>query len=604
VTDARRILADYVDATGRPTRSSPEAFRGVLEALADEPPSPADAVTVAWDGVIAGQDDRLPFGYHPVIRKGEQVGTIISAPRYAPATAAGRWGVFLPLYALRTGRTAGMATYSELDELFDWLRAHGGDLLLTLPLLPVYLDPPADWSPYSPVSRRMWNEIYVDYDEVDAPRLADEPEPVDGLLDHPGIGAIRTARLDAVSERLLDDPGFVAWLAANPLVETYARFRGAQATHGRQFRRWTVGRDEALAAADPVVVRRHLVGQWLADRQLSEVASRAREHRQVLALDVALGTHADGFDVWHEGDLFVDGVTVGAPPDQLFLGGQNWGFPPVHPDRSRRTGHRYFRDTIRHHLRHAGLLRIDHVMGLARQWWIPAGNPATEGCYVRYPLDELLAVACLEAHLAGAVLVGENLGTVPPDVISHMRAHRVLGIDVAEHSMTSWGTDDIRVASPGTMAAVSTHDMVPLAGWWRGTDIDIARDLQLIDDETSAADHRGRIEVRERVIAHLVWTGRLASHDADYADIVSAVMDEVASQPAEIDVFNLEDFWAEDRPHNVPGTFQEQPNWRRVAARTIDEFAVDPMVTAMADRVAQRRREAAARHASGLPFTT
>ncbi|HTH06959.1 MAG TPA: hypothetical protein VL916_13860, partial [Ilumatobacteraceae bacterium] len=131
MTDARRILADYVDATGRPTRSSPEAFRAVLEALADEPPSPADAVTVAWDGVIAGQDDRLPFGYHPVIRDGEEVGTIISAPRHAPATAAGRWGVFLPLYALRTRRTAGMATYPELDELFHWLRAHGGELLLT-----------------------------------------------------------------------------------------------------------------------------------------------------------------------------------------------------------------------------------------------------------------------------------------------------------------------------------------------------------------------------------------------------------------------------------------------------------------------------------------
>ena len=612
--EERGLQTGYVDAAGQPARSSPEAVAAVLAALGEEPPSAPDAVVVAWDGRlpalrpgsrVTGDDGRdlgdgpLPFGYHRLVRDGSLVGTVISAPMLAPPTAPGRWGVFLPLYALRTARTRGMATYGELGDLFAWLGEHGGEILLTLPLLPLYLDPPADWSPYSPVTRRMWNELYVDYDAVGAPQCGPAPEPVAGLLDHPAIAAHRTARLDAVSERLLDDPDLAVWLAANPLAEHYARFRGAQARLGRDFRRWTLGREAALDAADPVVVRRHLVGSWLADRQLGATAATAREHGQVLALDVALGTHADGFDVWHEGDLFVDGISVGAPPDPIFMGGQDWGFPPVHPDRSRRTGHAYVRETLRHHLRHAGLLRIDHILGLARQWWVPHGHAATEGCYVRYPLEELVAIACLEAHLAGAVVVGENLGTVPPEVDEAMQRHGLLGIHVTPEAMGTWGTDEVRVAPAGTLAMLSTHDSMPFAGWWRGADLHMGHRLGLVGDEQLAHELDHRAETRRRVVGHLVWTGRLddrhGGHDAGLGDVLAGVVDEVASQPADIAVFNLEDLWLEERPQNVPGTFQEEPNWRRVAARTIDELAADPQIGAVADRIDHRRADAAAR---------
>ena len=304
---------------------------------------------------------------------------------------------------------------------------------------------------------------------------------------------------------------------------------------------------------------------------------------------MALGAHRDGFDTWHEGDLFVEDMAVGAPPDPIFMGGQNWGFPPVHPGRSRTTGHRYIRETLRHHVRHAGLLRLDHVMGLARQWWVPDGASARDGVYVRYPLEELLTVACLEAHLAGAFIVGENLGTVPPEVNQGLQDHGLLGIHVALDDLPTWGTDGMVRAARASMSMSSTHDTVPLASFWHGGDLHRSRRFGLIDEQRLQQQLGWRAEARTRIVGQLVHDHRLARHDAPLTDIVSAIADELASQPAAIVTLNLEDLWLEERPQNAPGTFQDEPNWRRVASRTLEEFAVDPAVNATADHVDRAR---------------
>ncbi len=598
MTDPDLVLRSWVDVSGETVDVDPAIVDQVLHALGDVTTHPLDVV-VAWDGVvpIAAQPyvphpGPLPLGYHE-LRDGDRVvGTVISAPRLAPMVPPGQWGVFLPLYALRTHRTDGIACYGELQGLFDWLHDHGGEVVLTLPLLPTYLDEPPDWSPYSPVTRRMWSELYVDLDAAGAPHDAEPgPVPLDGLLDYPAIHARHAARLDAVAERLVDHPELHEWVAANPLAGTYARFRGAQAVLGRDFRTWTMPDRDALAAADPVITRRHLVGSWLADRQLADVAAAARARGQLLALDVALGAHPHGFDTWHEGDLFVEGMSVGAPPDPIFMGGQNWGFPPVHPSRSRATGHRYIRETFRHHVRHAGLLRLDHVMGLARQWWVPDGASPSEGAYVRYPLEELLAVACLEAHLAGAYIVGENLGTVPPEVNQGLLDHGLLGIHVALDDLPTWGTEHMVRAERLTMSMSSTHDTVPLASFWFGGDLHRSHRLGLISDERLAAQLDDRVAARARIVDQLVRDHRLSRHDAPLADIVSGIVDELASHPAAVVTINLEDFWLEERPQNVPGTFQEEPNWRRVAGRTLEDFAADPETSAMADRVDRARAQ-------------
>ncbi len=593
------VQTQYVAQDGRPVESSEDAIRwaiaalaggdadGVLDLAPDGEPGLVGTndldVVIAWDGVppplpgdvvVTDTEGRLltapfPFGYHAVVRGDTAVGTVISAPRFAPAPTPGTWGVFLPLYSLRTARTRGLADFTDLAALFDWLHDRHGAFVLTLPLLPVFLDDPADWSPYSPITRRMWSDLYVDLDALGAPSPdGPPPEPVDDLLDYPALHRHRVPRLQALADRLVDDPELGRWAHEHPLAVDYARFRARQERFGRLDVDWPT----ADASGDPAVERRHLVGAWLADRQLSDLSDRLRSRGQFLALDVALGAHPDGFDVWREGDLFARGVHVGAPPDPLFEGGQDWGFPPVHPWRSRTTGHRYVRETLRHHLEHAGLLRLDHVLGLFRQWWVPAGAAATDGAYVHFPFEELLAVACLEAHLAGSVIVGENLGTVPPEVDRGLEAHGILGIHVGLETLLGFGRPDRRRSRRGMMASLTTHDSVPFAGYWWGHDVERSLADGFIDESVRDWLLGERRAMRDEIADTLRRDGRLvdpsgslATADPTTAEIVAGVVEDLAAQDAEIVVVGLEDLWSEERPQNQPGTFQERPNWRRVA---------------------------------------
>lgn len=608
------IQAEYVDNDGRQVRSGDDAIRWAVAALAtgsdegiesslDSTSASGTAaldVVVAWDGLLPELPDdvvvtdtggavlaergataaRVPFGYHVIARDDEVIGTVISAPCFAPAPQHGTWGVFLPLYSLRTEHTAGLASLTDLGRLFEWLHERRGQLVLTLPLLPLYLDDPADWSPYNPVTRRVWNDLYVDLDALGLPDAGPPPQPVDGLLDYPAIHRHRQPRLQIAADRFADDPELHRWVVEHPLVAEYARFRARQDRFGRAPSDWPA----ADAPGDPAAERRHLVGAWLADRQLGDVARAARDRGQFLALDVALGAHPDGFDVWHECDLFASGIHVGAPPDPIFAGGQDWGFPPIHPWRSRATGHRYVRETLRHHLRHAGLLRLDHILGLFRQWWVPAGATATDGVYVHFPFDELLAVACLEAHLAGAVVVGENLGTVPPEVNVGLRAHGVLGIHVGQETLGAFGSPDRPRAGRNTMASLSTHDSMPFAAYWWGHDVERSHDDGFIDDSVRDWLQGERRGMRERVVDGLRRDGRLGEDDSLRA-VVAGVCEDLAAQEAEIVVIGLEDLWLEERPQNSPGTFHERPNWRRVAARRLEGIAADPTIDAALARV-------------------
>ena len=621
---SKALITQYTDPRGRRIRSTHDAVQRVTDALGDDGLGRDHAldVVVAWDGQLpklptsvgivleSGVDHpdhatRVPLGYHTLVRRGTAIGTLIAAPRLAPAAAPGGWGVFLPLYALRADRHTALATYRDLGGLFDWLHDQRGDTLLTLPLLPMYLDDPADWSPYSPVSRRMWNELYLDLGDVPGQPVPDEPvadEP--GYLDYPALHRAHAARLDQVAEGLWHDPHLQRFVADHPLVAKYAAYRGAQARLGRNWRSWSTspGTLPGLRDIDPVVRRRHLVGAWLCQQQLGGVADAALRRGQQLALDVAIGAHPDGFDVWNEGDLFVAGVSVGAPPDPVFAGGQDWGFPPVHPARSRATGHRYFRETLRHHLRYAKLLRLDHVMGLFRQWWVPQGLPATDGVYVRYPLDELLAVTCLEAHLAGAVVVGENLGIVPPEVNAGLAEHHLLGIYVAADVLHLYGTPQRPLSAPNEVAMLSTHDGVPFYGWWQAVDVERAHRHGLIDDATRDRRLTRRLTERQRVTDQMVAEGRQHDPGSVGATMV-AVVEDLAAQDAAITIFNLEDFWLESRPQNTPGTFQEEPNWRRTAVMTLDEIRHDAGLADTCRRIRDARAYSAWR-ASQRPDDT
>ena len=448
----------------------------------------------------------LPYGYHRLHVSMGSIDTetfLLRAPTraYVDPARGNRWGLFAPLYALHSKHSAGIGNFGDLRRFAELTLAHGGAFVATLPLLASH---PDEASPYSPASRLFWNELYVDAGTA-------IPKTPSKLLDYPELHAAKRATMrDDATRRTSDVATFQARF---PLALDYARFRAAAEAHGTNWTRWPEKLRDGLieeADVDDDAVRYYLYSQMLAEEQIAEIAAGNAE----LCFDLPLGVHRFGYDAWREQTLFAHDIDVGAPPDAAFPGGQNWNFPPVLPDKSRVQNHRHLRLVYRHAMRHADILRIDHVMGLHRQFWIPRGASLTDGVYVRYPAEELYATLSIESHRARSELVGENLGLVPDVVTESLAQHAFRGLYVAQL------TPDAPIPT-GSVASLNTHDTALFAT--TGDDLEAALQ-KLLKSE---------------------------------ADLVSVT---------------LEDLWHETRRQNVPGTKDEHPNWRRPLRHTLEEI--------------------------------
>lgn len=533
----------------------------------------------------------LPPGYHLLTLRApggiERSCTVISAPSHAYEKADGRqrWGVFLPLYALHTASSWGAGDYSDLAAFGEWVATAGGSLVATLPLLPIYLDEPYDPSPYSPVSRLFWNEFYVDPRRAPGIQACSEAA---ALLASPAfeaeVAALRSSpRVDyrrqmalkrAVLTRLAscafdssERSEIEAFVAANPDVRDYARFRTWQERLTKPWRQWP---SELPAAAEDNAYRFYLYSQYLASRQLADVAASARARDGEVYLDVPLGSHPDGYDSWRHPGSFVHGMACGAPPDSTFPGGQNWGFPPLHPLATRADGHSLFRRVIAHHLQLANVLRIDHVMGLHRLFWVPAGASAREGTYVRYPAEELYAILCLESQRHHATVLGENLGTVPSYVDRALARRRIYGSYVLQYALAVGPTPRLRPPARRSFASLNTHDMPPFAGWLRGRDIDERAARGLLTPGEVRSAHKERRQQRSALVAALVAEGLLRRGERDESVLFRAAMTYLRSSRARYVLISAEDTWQETESQNVPGTTGE--NWTRRARLPLEQF--------------------------------
>lgn len=547
-----------------------------------------------WSGThVLRFGRRLPFGYHRM-----QVETsgmtceslIISAPRKAfPGEDTRSWGTFAPLYAVHSGN--GVGTFTDLRSLAAWTADLGGDFVSTLPLLATFLDAPFEPSPYSPASRLFWNELFVDPSRVPGagPALT-AGSARDGYVDYRGAAAQRRRQLTDALGRADDEvrARMEEYATATPHADEYARFR-AVCDHRREG--WPVWparlRDGDLREGDYAPEDRdyHLFAQWQADTQLGGV-TRDQEDL-TLYLDMPLGVHPDSFDAWRFRDLFASNVSAGAPPDPLFTGGQDWGFRPMLPEALRRTGYSYVIETIRHHLRHAGMLRLDHVMSLYRLYWIPEGAGAADGIYVRYADDELFAVLVLESSRHRAVVIGEDLGTVPDAVRRKMDRHGIHRMHVVQFEANPDGNPPVATPAEHVIASLNTHDMPMFAGFWRGTDIDDQLALGLIDAEGHRSAMQQRARLRQRLGGMLGGGG-----DIDASLVRQRLLEILAGSPAHYVLVTLEDLWGEDRPQNVPGTTAEQrPNWQRLMSRNLDDIMNDAALRRMLRAVDQRRQQ-------------
>jgi 4-alpha-glucanotransferase len=313
--------------------------------------------------------------------------------------------------------------------------------------------------------------------------------------------------------------------------------------------------------------------QWIAHEQMSALSQNSAG----LYLDLPLGVNPDGYDVWRERDSFVPGVAVGAPPDNLFLGGQNWGFPPLHPGVSREHAHHHLKAVLRHHMHHAKMLRIDHVMGLHRLYWVPDGMAATDGVYVNQAHDELYAILCLESQRHGTVIVGEDLGTVPGFVRESMDTHGLHRMYIAQFDLRADSNHAIGPVVPGSVASLNTHDTPTFAGFCSGRDIDDLVDLGLIDPAGAPGMHAHRAAQVRAAEIFLHARGLIAA-PGDRAALVRGLIQFLADSEAMTVLVNLEDLWLEPVPHNVPGTVNERPNWRRKTRISLDEMEASPAV--------------------------
>ncbi|MEX0893977.1 MAG: 4-alpha-glucanotransferase [Gemmatimonadota bacterium] len=599
------LRASLADADGGPPPVL-LAWGGWLSPTASLPADAQAEVVLEDGGRLAGTvaslgDAALPLGLHTlrVERAGDVVeSAIIAAPPLAASVPDRPWGLFLPLHALHTARTGALADFTDLRALGRWVRARGGDLVGVLPLLAAFLDgDPFDPSPYAPASRLFWNELYVDPEEAAvrarAPDGAVPPRtaPARKLVDYRAAAADHRRALQAAAAAFFErggaeeDPDFRRFLEERPRAADYARFRGATARFGRGWPAWPERAREGRleeADVDPREERYHLFAQWAADRQLA--AHHADPTAADLYLDLPLGVHGAGYDVWRERHLFAAGMAAGAPPDALFSGGQNWGFPPLVPAAARAGGHRYFAACLRHQLRHAGALRLDHVMSLERLYWIPDGFPATDGVYVTNAVEELFAVLTLESWRAGTPVIGEDLGTVT-DRIRHALAERhVLRMYVAPFEARPHEDHPLPDAPREALATLNTHDMPPFAAFWSGADLADQRALGWLDEAGEANSRAERQAVRAALARAVDLPGDCPAEVA-----FPALLERLAAGPARILLANAEDLWGETRPQNVPGTSEQRPNWRRRAAHALEAWGALPGVEETLARVQRAR---------------
>lgn len=557
----------------------------------------------------------LPPGYHWLtLEHGGRTteSLIISAPtRCFSGDGRPLWGAFLPLYALRTARSWGAGDFSDFGALAEWTAGLGGGVVATLPLLAAFLDEPCEPSPYAPASRLFWNELYVDprrlpefEDCAPARRLVESSEfrrEIEALrsaprVDYPRLMALKRRVLEELANRFFTRPGdrqreFEEFVESKTDLQTYAAFRAVGDRRGEPWQVWPERlREGTLAAADYDDDDYHyyLWTQWACEQQVSEMAGQARRRGPGLYLDLPLGVHGSAFDVWRERDLFAEGVSAGAPPDAFFTQGQNWGFPPLQPERLRERGYGHLIDCLRHHLEHAGILRIDHVMQLHRLFWIPREMDASAGVYVNYPAEELYAVLSVESHRHRSMIVGENLGTVPPEVYEAMDRHDVQGMYVVQYELQP-GSTGLREPPARSVASLNTHDMPTFQAFWQGKDVEDLQDLGFFTPDQAREERERRGAIR-RTMEEALPEEERGRGAVTQGAILRERLDHLAASPARMVLVNLEDLWGETEPQNVPGTHTERPNWRRKARFSFEEFSTRADVVEPLKRVDELRK--------------
>ncbi|MFF7983498.1 4-alpha-glucanotransferase [Streptomyces sp. NPDC007901] len=536
----------------------------------------------------------LPLGVHLLTAAAPDGRTgrchLVVAPDRLPTPATRSYGLLVQLYSLLSRRSWGMGDLGDLSALADWAgRTAGAGFVQVNPLHAAVPGAPTDPSPYRPSSRRFPDPVHLRLESV--PEYAEDPALAEragrlraavldkgALIDRDAVWELKREALEAVAAVPLDPARQAAYdafrAAEGPDLEDHATWYALAEKYGSEWRRWPKALRDPRSAetararaelGDRVAFHTRLA--WLTVTQLTDAQRTAREAGMPVGIvhDLAVGVHPQGADAWAQGAFFAAGMSVGAPPDAFNARGQDWGLPPWRPDRLAASGHAPFRGLLRALLRYAGALRIDHVMGLFRLWWVPEGRPPTEGTYVRYDAEAMLALLALEATRAGAVVIGEDLGTVEPGVRETLQRHGVLGTSVLWFER-DWEGDGHPLPPQrwraDCLATATTHDLPSTAARLTGEHVELRDRLGLLTRPVAEELADAKADTAEW-LALLISLGLLAGTDVgDEEAEIRAVHRFLLSTPARMIGVWLPDTVGDRRPQNLPGTWDQYPNWR------------------------------------------
>lgn len=555
-------------------------------------------------------------GYH-VLRIGSHSVRLAVAPRHAPSVAqrtgrAQAFGVAAQVYGLRQTGDGGIGHLGAVAALAERLAGFGAHAVALSPLHALFSAAPERFSPYSPSSRLALNPLLAD------PATLFPPEAIGGIDEDAGpfIDWPRAARrklahlrqlfdtLDSFPEASADFKAFAACpgddLARHAVFEALHAAMLAEG-HGPDWRGWPASlRDPEspavaeFASAQVEEVRFHLFLQWLAARSLADAQARARAAGMGIGLiaDLAVGLDPAGSQAWSRpGDLLA-GLAIGAPPDLLNRDGQNWGLTAMSPTALAAMNFEPFLAAIRATLRHAGGVRIDHILGLRRLWLVPDGAGAGEGAYLTYPLQDLLRLVAIEAHAHGAIAIGEDLGTVPEGLREEMTGRGILGMRVLPFERDTDGG----FLLPGdwqreAVGMTSTHDLPTVAGWWHGRDLHWR--ARIAGSDVTAEALAPRAAERAAFAAAASEAGIAPTIDTAEGAVDAAIA-YVAQSTCDLVIIPLEDLLGLDESPNLPGTVDEHPNWRRRMAAPAEDILTAPKVKARLSLLQKIRGEGAA----------
>jgi glycogen operon protein len=504
----------------------------------------------------------------------------VAPPRcHLPAAlrAGGRAsGIAVQLYSLRRGQgDQGIGDLTDLAALAREAGRAGAGAIGLNPLHALFPQDRGRASPYHPSDRRFLDPLCIDVTAlpVEAPGLRAalaEAAPVFAalasgtLVDYPAVWEAKRRVLEAAFAAFRPGPEFARFVAeGGETLLGFARFQAiVESQPDADWRAWPAAlRDPenpaVAAAAPPGRVDFALFLQWVADCQLAAAAAAAGGMEIGLYRDLAVGAAPDGAEAWAAGPLLLHGVSVGAPPDPLGPLGQVWGLPPPDPRLLRAAGYVPFAALLRANMRHAGALRIDHVMGLARLFLVPDGGRAQDGTYLAYPLRDLLGQVALESVRARCLVVGEDLGTVPDGIRAALAEHDVLSYQVLRFARDGDGLRPPARYPVNAVACAATHDVATVAGWWQGTDIAERAALGLLDASAEAAERRAREAEKADLMALLQAEGLAGD------DLLAAVQALLMRTPCRLVLVQADDLAGEEIGVNLPGTDRERPNWRR-----------------------------------------